>query len=328
MADAVRSASFDNREFEHEKGLRLQEIDQARAYPQHVATERLNAALFGEARVARPTGGDTDTVAAVSRDDVVAYADRYLHPHRATLIVAGDFSGIDPFALAATSLGSWSRDGDVPALADPPAVSRRPQIILVDFPESTQSTIRIGGPGISRGDERWAPMFVANHAVGGSFSSRINTVLREQKGVTYGANSSLDTGRGAGVLVVSTAVRRDATAESVADILSILRAASGSLSDDEVTTGVHAAADSAALGFERADAVVGRVEMLLSQDLPLDHVDANLARIRAVTTDASNQAYTEIVRPDELTVVVVGDASSLRGPLDDLGFADEVVLPV
>jgi predicted Zn-dependent peptidase len=322
MSDAVASATFDDREFDHEKTLRLQEIDQARAYPQHVATEQLNAALFGDARVSRPTGGDTDTVSAVSRDDVVAYADRYLHPHRATLAIAGDFSGLDPFELASHNLGGWSRDGEVAAWAEPPAISGQPQVILVDFPESTQSTIRIGGPGVSRGDELWAPMFVANHAVGGSFSSRINTVLREQKGVTYGANSSLDTGRGAGVLVVSTAVRSDATAESVADIVTILRDAAGALGDDEVTTGVHAAADSAALGFERADAVVSRVELLLSQGLPLDHVDANLARIRAVSTDSANAAYTEVVRPDELTVVVVGDAASLRDSLDALGYAD------
>jgi predicted Zn-dependent peptidase len=201
-------------------------------------------------------------------------------------------------------------------------------LILVDFPDATQSTIRVGGSGVTRADERWPAMFVANHAVGGSFSSRINTVLREQKGVTYGASSSLDTGRGAGVLAVSTAVRSGATAESLGDIVAILRDARDSLTDDEVATGVHAAADSAALGFERADAVAGRVELLLSQGLPLDHVDANLARIRSVTTAAANAAYAEIVRPDELTVVVVGDAGSLGDSLAALGYADvELVTP-
>jgi zinc protease len=328
LSDAVRSATFEPAEFEHEKSLRLQEIEQARAYPQHVAAERLNAAMFADSRVARPSGGEPATVAAVGRDDVVAYADRFLHPHRATLVMAGDFSDVDPFALAERSLGGWVRDGDVALSAEPPDVSRVAQVILVDFPDAPQSVIRIGGPGITRGDERWAAMFVANHAVGGNFSSRINTVLREEKGVTYGASSSLDTGRGAGVLAISTAVRGPAAAESVADIVSILRAADGSLTDDEVTNGVRAAADSAALGFERADAVVARVELLLSQGLPLDHVDLNLARIRSVTTATANRAYSEIVRPDELTVVVVGDAASLRDSLADLGYADlQVVTP-
>jgi zinc protease len=322
LSDAVRAPTFDQGEFDHERSLRLQEIDQARAYPQHVAVEQLNAALFGDARVARPTGGDTDTVAAVGRDDVVAYAERYLHPHRATLVIAGDFSGIDPFDLAERRFAGWSRDGEVAAWTEPPTVSREPHLILVDFPEATQSTIRVGGRGISRADERWAAMFVANHAVGGSFSSRINTVLREQKGVTYGASSSLDTGRGAGVLAVATAVRSDATAGSIADIVAILGAAKGSLTDDEVTVGVHAAADSAALGFERADAVVSRVELLLSHGLPLEHVDANLARIRAVTTGSANEAYADIVHPDELTIVVVGDAASLSDSLGALGYAD------
>ena len=70
-----------------------------------------------------------------------------------------------------------------------------------------------------RSDPRWPAMFVANFAVGGNFASRLNTVLREQKGVTYGASSSLDTGLGAGLVTVSAAVRTDATAESVADIV-------------------------------------------------------------------------------------------------------------
>jgi zinc protease len=322
LADAVRAPAFEDAEFEHEKSLRLQEIEQSRAYPQHVAAEQLNAALFSDARVARPTGGDADSVAAIDRDDVVAYADRYLHPHRATLVVAGDFADVDPFALADSALGSWTRDGDVALSAEPPTLSGSPQLILVDFPDAPQSVLRIGGRGITRDDARWPAMFVANHAVGGSFSSRINTVLREEKGVTYGASSSLDTGRGAGVLAVATAVRGDAAAESVADIVAILAAASGTLTDDEVTNAVRAASDSAALGFERADAVAGRVEMLLAQGLPLDYVDANLARIRQVTTATANAAYAEIVRPDELTVVVVGDAASLGDSLAALGHAD------
>jgi predicted Zn-dependent peptidase len=326
MADAVRSPGFESKEFEHEKRLRLQEIDQARAYPQHVASERLNAALFGTARVARPLAGGVDTVSAIARDDVLAWASRHLHPHLATLIVAGDLTAIEPFDVAAARFGDWLRDGHIAPSGERPKISQTPQLVLVDFADAPQATLRVGGPGVTRADERWAPMFVANHAVGGSFASRINTVLREQKGVTYGANSSLETGRGAGVLVVATAVRSDAAAESVADIVEILRASAGALTDQEVATGIRSAADSAPLGFERAEAVASRVEMLLSQGLPLDHVDRNLARIRAVTTAEANDAYTAVVRPEDLTIVVVGDAGALQPSLEALGYADLRVL--
>ena len=165
-------------------------------------------------------------------------------------------------------------------------------------------------------------MFVANFAIGGNFSSRINTVLREQKGFTYGAGSSLDTGRSTGLVAVSTAVRADATAEALEDIVTILRDATGSITADEVGTASRAATESAALGFERSDSVVGRVELLLSQGLPLDHVDANLERIRTVTAEDANAALTTVLRPEAVTIVVVGDAATLRDPLRAWGYAE------
>ncbi len=328
MSDAVAKPDFFDDEFEHEKRLRLQEIAQAAAYPQHVALEQVNAAIFGEARAARPVGGSTASVAHVRRDDVVSFARDHLHPTRATLVVAGDFGGEDPMVSVRQRFGEW-RAEDAPLHGhDGAQPASTPRLVLVDFPAAPQATLRLAGPGITRSDERWPAMFVANYAVGGNFSSRINTVLREEKGFTYGVNSSLDTTRHTGLLAVSTAVRSDATVESLNDIVRIVKDSSGSLRDDEVATAVSAATQSAALGFERAEAVVGRVEMLLSQGLPLSHVDANLARIRAVTAEEANTAYSTVVKPQGLTVVVVGDATSLQGPLHDWGYAEvEIVTP-
>jgi zinc protease len=325
MADAIRRPDFIESEFEHEKRLRLQEIDQARAYPQHVAVELLNAALFGDQRAARPIGGDAPTVEVITRADVHDFARRYFTPALATIIVAGDFASSDPLAEVEAAFGDWR--GNVPAIdrLTAPTVSDRPTVLLVDWPDAPQATLRVAGAGVPRSDSRWPALFVANFAVGGTFSSRINTVLREQKGVTYGASSSLDTARGAGLMTVSTAVRTDATAEAVADIVTILReAGAGGLTDDEVATGVRAATESAPLGFERADAVAARVELLLAQGLPLDHVDANLANIRAVTREAADAAYRGVVSPDELTFVVVADAAAVEQRLREWGYADVV----
>jgi len=324
MADSVLSPEFADDEFEHEQQLRLEEIDQASAYPQHVAVERLNAALFGDHRASRPVGGFADTVRAVARDDVVAFARRHLDPRRASLIIAGDFADLDPAALAVDAFASWEGSGDDAddVVAPAPVTADRAQLLLVDWPDAPQSTLRLAAPGITRADERWPGMFAANFAIGGNFSSRINTVLREQKGFTYGAGSSLDTGRSTGLVAVSTAVRADATAEALEDIVTILRDATGSITADEVSTASRAATESAALGFERSDSVVGRVELLLSQGLPLDHVDANLERIRTVTAEDANAALTTVLRPEAVTIVVVGDATTLRDSLRAWGYAE------
>ena len=322
MADAVTAPEFSEAEFDHERRLRLQEIEQAAAYPQHVAVERLNAALFADARAARPVGGSTESVEAVGLDDLRSYVEAHFQPSNATLIIAGDFGGDDPAPIVASVFGSWTHQGAEVVMHESAEPVDRAQVILVDWPDAPQSTLRLAGPGIIRADERWPAMFVANFAVGGNFSSRINTVLREEKGFTYGASSGLDTSRSTGLVTVSTAVRSDATAEAVADIVTILRRAPGTITSEEVATAVRAATDSAPLGFERADSVAGRVEMLLSQGLPLGHVDLNLARIREVTPEASNAAYASVLRPEAFTVVVVGDAASVRESLAAWGYAD------
>jgi predicted Zn-dependent peptidase len=322
LADAVGRADFPQDEVEHERSLRLEEIDQARAYPQHAAVETLNAAVFGAARAGRLAGGDVDTVTTLTRDDVVAYSAAQLRTDDATLVIAGDFHDIDPVVLASDALGGWTSPSGAATVRSTPVLPDQPTVLLVDWPDAPQTTIRLAGAGLTRSDSRWPAMFVANHAVGGSFSSRLNSVLREAKGLTYGVSSGLDSSRTTGLFTVATAVRGDAGAEAVADILAILRSSSGAITDDEVTTGARAATESAALGFERAEAVVGRVEMLLGHRLPLGHVDANLARIRQVTTTEVNAAYATVLDPERLTVVLVGDAGALRAPLADLGYAE------
>jgi zinc protease len=322
MASAVSAAAFDMREVMHERTLRLQEIDQAHAYPQQVANEELNAALFGEARGARPIGGSSETVSAVERTDVLAYAESYLVPSQATLLLAGDFAAVDPVEAANASFSAWSRPGAEIPSGEPAAADSRAKLLLIDWPDAPQSTIRVAAPAITRADPRWPQMFVANHAVGGSFSSRINTVLREEKGYTYGAMSTLDSSRLNGIFSVSTAVNSAATAEAVGDILSLVAAARGTITDEEVATAIRAITQSAPLGYERAEAVAGRAELMISQGLPLDHVDANLERIRAVTTASANAAYGDVIDPTALSVLVVGDATSAREGLAQLGYAD------
>jgi zinc protease len=324
LADAVIRADFPDDEVDHERSLRLEEIDQARAYPQHVAVETLNAAVFGDARASRLAGGEPDTVASLTREDVVSYAATQLRTDNASLVIAGDFHDLDPIGLAARTFDGWESPPGPAVERTQSPLPNHPQLLLVDWPDAPQTTIRLAGPGLTRSDPRWPAMFVANHAVGGSFSSRLNSVLREEKGLTYGVSSGLDSTRHTGLFTVATAVRGDAGAEAVSDILAILRSSAGAITDTEVTTGARAATESAALGFERAEAVVGRVELLLSHRLPLGHVDTNLERIRRLTLHEVNSAYTEVLDPEQLTVVLVGHADALRAPLDALGYGPVV----
>ena len=329
MAEALRRPTLAAAEFANEQRLRLDEIEQEKAYPAALASKAVAAALFPEtARRSRPAGGTSETVGAMSRDDVAAYVRAQLGPEHATMIIAGDVRDADAPGLANEVFGAWTNSDQQPSAS---AAAERPgdtaRVVLVDQHDAPQSTLRLAGPAIPRSDPRWAALFVANYCVGGSFGSRVNTVLREQKGFTYGADTSIQATRHGGLFVASTAVRSDATSEALADIVDILRAARGSLRPDEVQRGVTAVSESMALGFERAAAVAARAELMVSAGLPLDHVDTNLAALRAVTVETADAAYQEVVDPDGLTVVVVGDESTHRGPIERWGYAPVVGPP-
>jgi zinc protease len=311
LVAALADATFPAAEVSHERGLRLQEIEQAHAHPSQVANEQLNAALFGSARAARPVGGSATTVAGVDREHVATFAERWLTPDLSTLVLVGDFTGINVEHVVSRCLADWSGSQQPPSATEKPPIADAASLLFIEWPDAPQSTLRVAGPGVTRADPLWPALFVANHAVGGSFSSRINTVLREEKGYTYGATSSLDSSRSAGLFTVSTAVTTGATAAAVSDILAIVAGARGTLTDEEVGTAVRAVTASAPLGYERAEAIASRVELLLSQDLPLSHVDANLDRIAEVTTETANAAYASVVRPSALTVLVVGSPEIL-----------------
>ena len=225
MADAIRRPDFIESEFEHEQRLRLQEIDQARAYPQHVAVELLNAALVRQisARPVRPAATRRASRRSLepTSQDVRSHATSR-PPWRRSSWPATSATG-DPLAEVEAAFGDWR--GDVPAIdrLSAPVGLRSAVGALGRLAGRTASDVAGGRRRASR-----ARIRAGRHCSsptsrsGGTFSSRINTVLREQKGVTYGASSSLDTARGAGLVTVSTAVRTDATAEAVADIVDIL----------------------------------------------------------------------------------------------------------
>lgn len=321
LALVLTEATFTERELAQQQRLRLEEIELARAYPTVVVGDRLNAAVFGDARIARPLGGTIESVRAITRADVVDFATTWLHPLNATVVVAG--AGAPDLApgLWESTLGRWV----APSTWAPPEpgtqvqVTSSPSMLLVDWPDAAQAVVRVAGPGITRSDSRWPALFVANYVIGGSFGSRLNTVLREQRGLTYGIGSGLDSSRYAGLLAVGASVRSDSVAEAVSEIIGIVSAARGSLTEHEVADAVRATVDSAPLTYERAEAIAGRAEMLLAHGLPPDHVDLNLARIRDVTAELANRTLSRSVDPSAFTVVVAAPADAVADSLETLG---------
>ena len=204
LAEAISEPELRASDVERHQSLRLAEIDHTMANSSNRAQVAFRQACIpGRFRASRLAGGTAATVAAITRTDVRAYHARHYRPEGATLVISGDLTN-EVYHQAAAAFGGWKVPGTLSVHHQTP-VSRTPHCWLIDRPGAVQADIRLGGFGIDRGDPRWADLQVATHALGGAFLSRLNRVLREEKGFTYGVHLVNSPMRDGGLLAVSRA---------------------------------------------------------------------------------------------------------------------------
>jgi zinc protease len=321
FAEAVTEPSLADRDVNRHVQLRLAEIEQAQANSSHIASIAFRAAIFEESRrAARMNGGEPETVRQVTPDAVGAFHHDHFGPAGTTLILAGDFAD-DPVAVAERSLGSWRNDDQRRVVAEDPAPGSR-RMVLLDRPGAVQADVRLGGFGIDRLDPRWAATSVASYAMGGAFLSRLQAVLREEKGYTYGVRMNFGPLRTGGSFAVQGSFRTEVVVEALAITRELIEVDQTPFTRQEVDDAVAFFTGVSPLRYATADGVADQAATQTLAGLPDDYVDRSLALLRSVTPETATEAYRSIVHPDELTLVVVGDAERLADPLRATGFPD------
>ncbi len=321
FAEAVTEPSLADRDVNRHVQLRLAEIEQAQANSSQAASIAFRAAVFEETkRASRMNGGEPETVSQVTQDVVEAFHRDHFGPTGATLVIAGDFVE-DPVDVAERCLGSWRNEHQRRVVAEEPTPAR-PRTLLIDRPGAVQADIRYGSFGIDRLDPRWAPISIASHAMGGAFLSRLNAVLREEKGYTYGVRMNFSPLRTGGSFAVQGSFRTEVLVDALAITREMIKVDGVPFTSQEVTDAVAFFTGVSPLRYATADGVADQAATQCLAGLPDDYVDRSLAQLRSVTPEAATEAYRSLVHPEELTLVVVGDAERLAEPLRTSGFPD------
>lgn len=321
MADVVVRPDFPQAEVDRLKEQELTNLARAADESRIIAANAFSSLVFGDAHpYGRITG--TETVERIDRAALERFHARYYRPGGSTLVLVGD---VDPAALqplVEDAFGDWT--GAAPEV---PSIARAPEpeatrIFLVDKPGAAQSEIRIGHPGVARDDPDYFPLTVLNTILGGSFTSRLNTNLRETHGFSYGASSSYSMRLGAGPFTASSAVFTAKTDSAVVEFFNELRR----IREEPVDTDeLERAKRYVALGFPRrfetTRGVAGQIADLVSYDLPLDYYNRYVERVMAVSAAEVQRVAREYVRPDRAVVVVVGDRETIEPGLRALGIA-------
>lgn len=329
LAEMVRDPRFDPDEFERLKAERLADILQARADPGRLADERFLHHLYDDSTpYRRLSAGTPESVGSLTLDQVRAHHSTNVQPDRSHMIIAGAFDRELVLGAIDKRLGDWRGSSPGHREIRPRAVGGR-RLVLVDRPGSVQSELRVGLPGVSRVDARYFPAMVMSAMLGGVFGSRLNLRLREELGYTYGAQASLDPRRAAGPFTARTAVETNVTAPALTELLAQLdRVRKEEAPERELREVKDFLIGVFPLRFESTGGVASAMEPLAMYGLPDDYWQTYRAHIDAVTPAEARAIADELLLPDELLCLVVGDASKVRDDLEATGIGPlEVVSP-
>ncbi|MCX5067190.1 insulinase family protein [Micromonospora lupini] len=317
LAEAVRTPRLDPADVRRVRDDEATALRMDWANPGPRADAALRADLFGaDNRWGRPMYGDPDSVAALDVEDItVFHSEWFLRP--GTLIVAGDLDRIDLDALAGAAFagtggGPAERGGpiEVPLRAD-----RR--IILVDRPGSVQSTLRLGHPSPHRAHPDHVPMTLAGTVLGGAFTSRLNHLIREVRGYTYGIRGEFASSRRFGRFAVSSGVQTAVTAPALVEAVGeITRTQAGGVTEDELAVARSWRAGQLSVELQSPRAIASALTTLVVHDLPDDyHARLREELLNADVGEVSEAAATHL-HPEALTLVIEGDAATIRTDLE------------
>jgi predicted Zn-dependent peptidase len=320
LAEAVRRPALDDATLVRVRDERLDELALELSQPGARAAMAFADAVFtADTRYARLDGGDMDSISGLTPDDIRAFHRDRIGPAAATLVLAGDLDGTDVDAVGQALFDGW--DQPVAPLSTPTVTStggpRR--IVLVDRPGSVQSMVYAGHDAPPRKTPDYVPMTTMSLALGGMFNSRLNLKLREEKGYTYGAFGGFDCRRDGGVFAARAAVQTAVTGPAVTDLLAEIDAMhEDGLTAEELDRARSYRAGIFPVNFAGPGSVAAGLGEIVVHGHPDDHFDRLRADIQATTLDQLNAAATTRLRPDDMVIVVVGDAAAVRGDLTGL----------
>ncbi|WP_256105099.1 pitrilysin family protein [Streptomyces sp. ODS05-4] len=333
LAEALRAPAFDAGEVERLVRNRLDEIPHENANPGRRAAIQFSKELFpADSRMSRPRQGTEASVAGIDAAAVRAFYETHVRPATATAVVVGDLDGVDLDALLAETLGDWSGDAGAPRAMPPVTADDTGRVVIVDRPGAVQTQILIGRVGPDRHDRVWPAQVLGTYCLGGTLTSRLDRVLREEKGYTYGVRAfsqvlrSGPEGVGAAMLAISGSVDTPNTGPALDDLWKVLRTlAAEGLTDAERDVAVQNLVGVAPLKYETAASVAATLADQVEQHLPDDYQADLYAALAATGTVEATAAVVSAFPVDRLVTVLVGDAAQIKEPVEALNLGPVTV---
>jgi predicted Zn-dependent peptidase len=313
LHDIVLNPAFPQEEVTKLVAQRVDGITSAKDRADSVIGRYFTTYLYGKHPYARPVGGDEKSLKALTRADVQSFYSANYVPANTILAVAGDFSATEMRALIEQHFNAWPVKTAAAVRIDNPVPVQGKRLLLVDKPDATQTYFYIGNVGISRMNPDRVAIAVVNTIFGGRFTSRLNTALRVDSGLTYGARSQFDQRRVAGPFLISTYTRNASTEQAMDMALRVL----SDLHQTGITEAELASTKEYMKGqfppsIETSDQLASAIARLEFYGLDESDINSYFAKIDAVTLPEARRVIQQYFPADNMVFVLIGKAAEIQ----------------
>jgi len=329
VADLLQAPNYPEERLDIYKSQRISSIKFSRSDPNSVASDALYEQVFGKDH---PRGQVflESHVEAINRDALLDYHRNQVLGQPFKVLAVGNVSMDELEEMVEAAFADWPSAAPRPPTAAPEAVAlpEGVRVFLIDMPESEQSVITAAHVAPPSSLDPQVDALIANEIIGGSFVSRINMNLREDKGWSYGARTSLADNQFQRTFTVSASVQVDKTAESLAEINRELHEFLGpqTASEEEFKLALERRIRSLSSSFQTGRAVLQNIKGNESMKRPWDHTLRYGEALKTVNIEEVRTAAEALLHPEKLTYVIAGDLSVMEAPVRALGFGEVKVL--
>ncbi len=269
--------------------------------------------LYGDHPYGRPSGGDEQSLAKISRDDIASFYRTHYSPGNAIIAVAGDFDSAAMQSKIAQVFGRWS--GKAPAATTVPVVKQvsGKRVLLVDKPDATQTYFMIGNIGIAATNPDRGPINVVNTLFGGRFTSLFNTELRIKSGYSYGAYSYFDELRSPGPFAMSTFTKNATTEQAIDKSLEVLgRMHKSGFTAEEIASSKTYINGSLPPQYETTPQLAHTMTTLELSGITRDQFNQNLVKQQSTSGAEAHRVIETYFPTQDYVMVLVGKASEIQ----------------
>lgn len=318
---------WDEKEFDRIKEETIEQINRRKANPNTIASQVFAKLVYGADNIlSNDTYGTIELVESLTIDDVKNFYNKYYSPNVSYISVVGDISQSKAISAFKSLEQKWQdKNVTLPELSTP-ETPEKAMVYFVDFPGAKQSVLSIGYNSLRYTHPDYYAALVMNYKLGGSFSGRVNLILREEKGFTYGARTGFRGTNYPGTFKASASVQSNSTLESLQIFRDEMAKYREGVTEEDLAFTKNALIKSNTRRFETINALLGMVNSIAKYDLPRNYIKTREQIVQNMTLEQHKALAQKYINPDRMYYLVVGDAKTQLKPLKKVGFGNPVVL--